>query len=470
MNGGERRPPRRRLTARDVALEVLVRVEKEGSYSNLELNRALKEAQLERADAALATELVYGTIQRLNTIDGVLARKVQRGLAKLKPWVRNLLRMTVYQLRYLDRVPPHAAVNEAVAIAKRRGQQAMGGFVNGVLRAIMREPELWTAPPADGAVSRIAWEHSHPEWLVARWIAAYGEAETAAMCAANNRPPHGSARVNRLRGTREALLAEMRADGYRAEASALSADGIVAAGAGNLAHSAWYRDGRLSVQDESSMLVVEALRPEPGMRVLDCCAAPGGKSTHIAERMGDMGEVMANDVHAHKVALIEEQAVRLGLTSLRVMNVDAAELGQALPPASFDAVLLDAPCTGFGVIRRKPDIKWAKREEDVAAIAALQERLLTEAARMVRPGGRLVYSTCTVEPEENGDAVRRFLERTPGWALDASWTSALPHDALDAALRRSPAGMLQVLPQDAGSDGFFIACLQRADGPGEAGR
>ncbi|NKI24922.1 methyltransferase domain-containing protein, partial [Paenibacillus dendritiformis] len=207
------------------------------------------------------------------------------------------------------------------------------------------------------------------------------------------------------------LLAEMRADGYRAEASALSPDGIVAAGAGNLAHSAWYRDGRLSVQDESSMLVVEALRPEPGMRVLDCCAAPGGKSTHIAERMGDMGEVTANDVHAHKVALIEEQSARLGLTSLRVMNVDAAELGQALPPASFDAVLLDAPCTGFGVIRRKPDIKWAKREEDVAAIAALQERLLMEAARMVRPGGRLVYSTCTVEPEENGDAVRRFLER-----------------------------------------------------------
>ncbi|BFH15052.1 16S rRNA (cytosine(967)-C(5))-methyltransferase RsmB [Paenibacillus melissococcoides] len=457
------------MTARDVALEVLVRVEKEGSYSNLELNRALKVAQLERADAGLATELVYGTIQRLNTIDGVLARKVQRGLAKLKPWVRNLLRMTAYQLRYLDRVPPHAAVNEAVAIAKRRGQQAMGGFVNGVLRAIMREPELWDAPPADGAVSRIAWEHSHPEWLVARWIAAYGEAETAAMCAANNQPPHGSARVNRLRGTREALLGEMRADGYRAEASALSPDGIVAAGAGNLAHSAWYRDGRLSVQDESSMLVVEALRPEPGMRVLDCCAAPGGKSTHIAERMGDRGEVTANDVHAHKVALIEEQAARLGLTSLRVLNVDAAELGQALPPASFDAVLLDAPCTGFGVIRRKPDIKWAKREEDVAAIAALQERLLAEAARMVRPGGRLVYSTCTVEPEENEDAVRRFLERTPGWALDASWTRALPQDVLDAALRRSPAGMLQVLPQDAGSDGFFIACLQRTDGPEEAG-
>lgn len=455
--------PKKRKTARDVALEVLVQVEKEHSYSNLQLNQALQGANLPRVDAGLATELVYGTIQRLNTIDGVLEQKVQRGLSKLKPWMRNLLRMTAYQLHYLDRIPAHAAINEAVTIAKRRGGQSMGGFANGVLRAIMREPNLWDTPAGSDPVSRIVWEHSHPAWLVSNWIDAYGEADTAAMCEANNRPPHGSVRVNALRTNREKLLADMQEEGLHALPSSLSKDGIVAEGAGNLALSKWYRNGELSVQDESSMLVVEALRPEAGMRVLDCCAAPGGKTTHIAERMGNTGEVVANDVHAHKVALIADQAERLGLTSVATLNVDASTLGRELPAGSFDAVLLDAPCTGFGVIRRKPDIKWAKRPEDVSSIASLQAELLDQAAQLVRPGGRLVYSTCTVERTENEDVVRRFLAYAAGegWELDDTWKAALPAEPLAAALKRSPEGMLQVLPHDAESDGFFIACLKK---------
>lgn len=454
---------KKRKTARDVALEVLVQVEKEHSYSNLQLNQALQGANLPRVDAGLATELVYGTIQRLNTIDGVLEQKVQRGLSKLKPWMRNLLRMTAYQLHYLDRIPAHAAINEAVTIAKRRGGQSMGGFANGVLRAIMREPNLWDIPAGSDLVSRIVWEHSHPAWLVSSWVDAYGEADTVAMCAANNRPPHGSVRVNALRTNREKLLADMKEEGLHAMPSSLSKDGIVAEGAGNLALSKWYRNGELSVQDESSMLVVEALRPEAGMRVLDCCAAPGGKTTHIAERMGNTGEVVANDVHAHKVTLIADQAERLGLTSVATLNVDASTLGRELPAGSFDAVLLDAPCTGFGVIRRKPDIKWAKRPEDVTSIASLQAELLDQAAQLVRPGGRLVYSTCTVERAENEDVVRRFLAYAAeaGWELDDTWKAALPAETLAAALKRSPEGMLQVLPHDAESDGFFIACLKK---------
>jgi len=207
---------KKRKTARDVALEVLVQVEKEHSYSNLQLNQALQGANLPRVDAGLATELVYGTIQRLNTIDGVLEQKVQRGLSKLKPWMRNLLRMTAYQLHYLDRIPAHAAINEAVTIAKRRGGQSMGGFANGVLRAIMREPNLWDTPAGSDPVSRIVWEHSHPAWLVSDWVDAYGEADTAAMCEANNRPPHGSVRVNALRTNREKLLADMKEEGLHA--------------------------------------------------------------------------------------------------------------------------------------------------------------------------------------------------------------------------------------------------------------
>ncbi|MGZ9586996.1 16S rRNA (cytosine(967)-C(5))-methyltransferase RsmB [Paenibacillus marinisediminis] len=452
----------RRKTAREVALEVLVQVDKEGSYSNLQLNEALKSSNLERVDAALATELVYGTIQRMYTIDGVLERKVTKGIAKLKPWMRNLLRMSLYQLHYLDRIPDHAAVNEAVAIAKRRGQQSMGGFVNGVLRGVMREPEVWNAPADASPVARIAWNESHPEWLVARWLKTYGEAETEEMCAANNEAPHASARVNRTRAVRDELLAEMRAAGLYVQPSALSADGIVAGGAGNLALTDWYRSGKLSVQDESSMLVVEAVRPAAGMRVLDCCAAPGGKTMHIAERMGCEGEVIANDVHAHKVKLIQDQADRLGLSCIRTMNEDALNLADRLEPASFDIVLLDAPCTGFGVIRRKPDLKWRKRPEDVSAIAALQAELIETAAKLVKPDGRLVYSTCTVEREENEEVVERFMKQNPDWKLDESWKNALPQDKLSDALARSKSGMLQVLPHDGDSDGFFIACLTRA--------
>ena len=451
----------RRKTAREVALEVLVQVDKDGSYSNLQLNESLKRNQLERVDAGLTTELVYGTIQHMLTIDGVLERKVAKGINKLKPWVRNLLRMSLYQLHYLDRIPDHAAVNEAVTIAKRRGQQATGGFVNGVLRGVMRDPEVWNAPKDAPPAARIAWEESHPEWLVKRWIKAYGEQAAEEMCVANNEAPHASARVNRTQASREQLLQEMKAAGLYVQPSPLSRDGIVAGGAGNLAHTDWYREGKLSVQDESSMLVVEAVRPESGMRILDCCAAPGGKTMHIAERMNNQGEVWANDVHAHKVKLIQDQADRLGLTCVHTLNEDATMLSDKLDKASFDVVLLDAPCTGFGVMRRKPDLKWRKRPADVDAIAALQAELIEEAAQLVKPGGRLVYSTCTVERQENEHVVERFIQQHADWQVDDTWKSALPQDELKDALERSQPGMLQVLPQDGDSDGFFIACLTR---------
>lgn len=449
----------RRKTAREVALEVLVQVDKDGSYSNLQLNESLNRNQLERVDAGLATELVYGTIQHMYTIDGVLERKVAKGISKLKPWVRNLLRMSLYQLHYLDRIPDHAAVHEAVTIAKRRGQQATGGFVNGVLRGVMRDPEVWNAPKAADPASRIAWEHSHPEWLVKRWIQIYGEQATEEMCIANNEAPHASARVNGTKVSRDELLQEMKASGLYVQPSPLSKDGIVAGGAGNLALTDWYREGKLSIQDESSMLVVEAVRPVSGMRVLDCCAAPGGKSMHIAERMNNSGEVWSNDVHAHKVKLIQDQATRLGLTCIHTLNEDATTLSDQLEEASFDAVLLDAPCTGFGVIRRKPDLKWRKRPADVEAIAAVQAELIVEASKLVKPGGRLVYSTCTVEREENELIVEQFLQKYPDWKADDSWKLVLPQNELKEALERSKPGMLQVLPQDGDSDGFFIACL-----------
>lgn len=451
--------------AREVALSVLTNVDNRGAYSGLELNRALQAAALTRQDAALATELAYGTIQRLNTIDYALQSRVKGWPNKIEPWVRSLLRMSYYQLRWLTRVPSHAAVDEAVRIAKKRGHAGIGGLVNGVLRAVLREGFDAPLPDKLSAAERIALAHSHPVWLVERWIAEYGESEAEAVCAANNEPPHASARINRLKTTRDEAIADLAAEGIRARKSALARDGIVAEKAGNLAHANGYKKGRYTVQDESSMLVAAVADPRPGMRVLDCCAAPGGKTTHLAERMGDDGLVIANDVHPHKEALIREQADRLGLGCVRTTVGDALELPGRIGPASCDVVLLDAPCSGLGVIRRKPEIKWNKTSADIAGLAELQRKLLARAGDVVKPGGTLVYSTCTIAEEENGGAVRAFLGERPEFALDPDWPEEVLRPLRDAGKLPEPfSGMIQLLPGQFGGDGFFIARLRKQSG------
>lgn len=447
-------------SARSVALQVLTAVEQEGAYSNLLLNGALQKSGLTGPDAGLATELVYGTIQRLNTIDYFLEPFVTKGLAKLAPWVRNLLRLSFYQLHYLDRIPPHAAVNEAVNLAKKMGHQGISGMVNGVLRNVLRRKEELRLPEGLDPVRRISLEHSHPEWMVSLWIQQYGEAAVEAICRANNEPPSVSVRVNRTRTSRDEELRHMAEQGLQASASPISPDGIVVHSGGNMALTSWYREGRISVQDESSMLVAEALDPQPGMAVLDCCAAPGGKTCHIAEIMEGRGRVLANDIHPHKAKLIEDHALRLGLDNVETLSGDALQLAERLDAASFDRILLDAPCSGLGVIRRKPDLKWAKTPGDVTEIAGVQRALLDSVSGLLKPGGLLVYSTCTIEPRENAERVASFLSRHPEFELadePAGWKGRA---SLEVAAGRVETG-LQILPQDAHSDGFYIARLRK---------
>lgn len=465
--GGGAAPKRRPSTPREVALDVLVKVEREQAFSNLVLNGALQHTELSRPDAGLATELVYGTIQRKLSLDYALAELAAKGLAKLEPWVLQLLRLSAYQIMFLDRVPAHAAVNEAVTIAKRRGHAGISGMVNGMLRNLLRRreelsPETAAGQPGLSPARRISLRHSYPEWLAARWIAAYGESAAERICAAGNEPPRASIRVNPLRGTRENAIAMLADAGIEAEASTVSPYGVVARRGGSLADTIGFRDGRWSVQDESSMLVAQAAQPSPGMTVLDCCAAPGGKSTHLAELMHNEGRVIANDLHPHKRALIEQQAERLGLSCIEAVTGDAAELSSRYAPASFDLVLLDAPCSGLGVIARKPEIKWTKSEDDIAAITSIQHGLIDSVASLVKPGGRLVYSTCTIERDENERQIERFLQQHEDFELDANWP-----DELLASLRETGAvtadfrGDVQLLPSHIGSDGFYIATLRR---------
>lgn len=441
--------------AREIALDVLNRVEEQQSYSNLELRHVLDKADLSAADAGLVTELVYGTIQHRLTLDFVLSHFV--GGKKIQTWVRNLLRLSLYQIRFLDRIPERAAVHEAVEIAKRRGHQGISAMVNGVLRNVLRNPDVWDQKPRGDAAKQIAVEYSHPEWLVRQWLKVYGTETTRAICEANNLPPHPSIRVNRLKTTREDLLARLTQEGKVAQPSALSPDGILLAG-GNPAKSDWFRQGYCTVQDESSMLVALAVAPKPGMRVLDACAAPGGKTTHLAERMDNRGEIVASDIHPHKRDLIAQAASRLGITIIEPLVSDALDLPEK-GLGSFDRILLDAPCSGFGVIRRKPDLKWNKTPEDVKEIAKLQYQLLVRLSAMLEPDGRLVYSTCTIEPEENQEIVRRFVREHPEFVIDDTLGKDLP-DAVTELLDGT-GGCLQILPHHFGSDGFFIARLKR---------
>jgi len=450
------------MTAREVALEVLLKVDKDKSYSNIQLNKELEKANLSRVDVSFATEIIYGTIQRLNTIDWILAQFIKPN-TKLEPWVKSLLRLSIYQLFYLDRVPNHAVVNEAVNIANARGHRGISGLVNGILRNILRNKDSLTVPKNLSVTERLALEFSHPEWLVDRFIKDYGIENTKEICRVNNLAPFHSLRVNSLKVSRDDMINKLKTElgaDVEVEPSLISYEGIRVKGAGNLALSHWYKAGYITVQDESSMLVADALDVQPGMVVLDALAAPGGKTTHIAERMQNKGTIIASDIHSHKTKLIEEQQERLGLNIIETIQSDAREINK-LYGQIFDRILLDVPCSGFGVIRRKPDLKWAKSEKDIESLTRIQEQILEAASSLLKPGGIMVYSTCTLAKEENEEMIKRFIDGHPNFKLDTTLAKYLPNvvsEKVDAST-----GMVQILPHYFNTDGFFISRLQRVD-------
>ncbi|WP_047151592.1 16S rRNA (cytosine(967)-C(5))-methyltransferase RsmB [Aneurinibacillus tyrosinisolvens] len=448
--------------ARELAVRVLIDVEEKQAYSNLELKNALGKSSLDRRDIGLATELVYGTLSRLNTLDWMLGKFLKQPPGKLEGWVRNLLRISFYQISYLDRIPERAVVHEAVEIAKRWGHKGISGMVNGVLRTRLREPGKVQVPESLPGVKRLSLLHSHPEWMVREWIEQYGAEETEKMCEENNRPPELSLRANRLRVTRDELIEQIQKQVTDAQVrpSSIIAEGVIAQDVGNIGELPAYTSGSCTVQDESSMLVAHAVAPQPGMSVLDLCAAPGGKTTHMAERMNNKGKIVALDLHPHKIKLIEANAFRLGISIITGKQADSRKADEVLQGEAFDRVLLDAPCTGLGVIRRKPDIKWHKWQEDAKAISAVQYELLCTAARLVAPDGRLVYSTCTVQAEENEALIRRFLAEHPEWEMDGDLMLDMPEEIRQKydVLSR---GYVQILPHHFHTDGFFISRLRK---------
>jgi 16S rRNA (cytosine967-C5)-methyltransferase len=439
---------------RETALDLLTTIEKNQSYSNLLLNNTIEKNELSSKDVGLLTELTYGTLQRRMALDFYLEPFIKDN-KKLADWVHHLLRVTLYQMVYLDKIPDRAAIYEAVEIAKIRGHKGIASLVNGVLRSIQREG-LPSFEDVSDPVERLSLETSHPKWLVTRWVNQFGYDKTKEMCEVNLTAPLQTARVNLNRITRDECVELLEQDGFEIEKSPIIPEAVRCL-KGNLASSLPFKYGMLTIQDESSMLAAYALDVTENEAVLDACAAPGGKSTHIAEKMHNTGEVWSIDLHQHKVKLINENARRLGLENIKTIKMDSRSVGEKFKEETFDRILLDAPCSGLGVMRRKPDMKYTKLEQDIQRLSTIQLTLLNSVTPLLKKGGLLVYSTCTVDKEENEKNVHAFLKDNPQFEGDLTLKERMPE-----AIQSLVTGYeLQILPQDFGSDGFYIAAIRK---------
>lgn len=436
---------------REQALAILRRAE-EGVFTDALLDEA--RASLSSLDAAFIRELVYGVLRNRERLDWALDRFSERPVAGTDAWTRNILRLGAYQLLHLDRVPPSAAVNTSTELAKRRGRKP--GYVNGLLRELERRRNGIVWPGAEDEVARLSVIHSHPRWLVRRWVARFGPERTEALLRENNQRSPLVIRTNTLRATRDELRASLAGEGVETRETGRSPAGLIMdAPPSGMTELAAYRMGWFTVQDEAAQIVSLLLSPRPGERVLDACAAPGGKATHLAELMRNEGEVVALELDRQRMKRISENSGRLGITVIRPVQGDAASFSGG----PFDKVLVDAPCSGLGVLRRHPDGRWTKGEKVLKERQALQKRILENCSRLLKPGGALVYATCTTEPEENEEVVSSFLRDAEGtFAIDPP----LPFLSAAAAELVDQSGFFRTFPADPRLDGFFGVRIRRS--------
>ncbi len=440
--------------ARAVAARTLVRVADDAAFADLALDAEISARGLARRDAGLATEITYGTLRWQRYLDWILVPHSRRKLDTLDSRVLVLLRMTAYQLAFLERIPPFAAVSDAVALAKAPGKPGVPEFVNAVLRSFTRRGVREREPrPPDDPIDALAVRLSFPTWLAARWVARYGVDEAAALMRAMNERPPLTVRANTLRITREALAARLRAEDHlESTPTPYATEGLIVEHGG--APSAWhaFADGAFAVQDEASMLIARLLEPRPGEVVADACAAPGTKTAHLAQLMENRGRIVAFDPQPARLARVTETAARLGVDIVETRG-GAVETLAGEMAAACDGVLVDAPCSNLGVLRRNPDVKWRREAKDIAASATHQHDILAAAAKMVKPGGRLVYATCSLEPEENEAVTAAFLAARTDFVLDPPAAFPLPLDG---------DGVLRCLPHRHGTDGFTAVRLRRS--------
>ncbi len=435
-------------TARQTAFEILNKIERDKSYSNLTLDSFLCSANLSGADNALVSALVYGVLERSISLDYCLSRHLKQPLKKLKPQVLTALRLGTYQLLFMDKIPVSAAVNESVTLVKKNGCAFASGLTNAVLRAVSNEG--FVLPDETQKLKYYSVKYSFPENLVALWIDSYGEENAVGImsfCA--GRPPL-TIRVNTLKTSQEELTALLKKDGVTAEESNV-VNALNLEKSGSIEKLSSFEDGFFHVQDAASQLCAKALEAKPDETVLDLCSAPGGKAFTCAQYMENRGRILACDIHSHRLALIKEGANRLGINIIDVLRSDASAFYKDMP--QFDKVLCDVPCSGLGIVRRKPEIRH-KSLEEISALPELQFTILSNAARYLKKGGRLVYSTCSLNPAENERVCDRFLKDNKDFTIkDIS-------DITDNVYTNN--GMITLMPHNNSTDGFFIAAFERS--------
>jgi len=433
---------------REKALEILNRVET-GAFADALLDRARQD--FDARDNAFILELVYGTLRNRTLLDWTLEQFSAQPLAKTDAWTRNILRLGAYQMLFLDKVPVHAAVNTAADLAKEYGEKS--GYVNGLLRNLDRKRASVVGPGPDDPVKRLSILHSHPEWLVRRWVKRFGEETAERLLRENNRPAPLIVRANTLKTTRDQLKASLETEGAEAIETAYSTVGLEIVSSPGLRSLAAYDQGWFMVQDQAAQLIGLMLGPRSGETVLDACAAPGGKATHLAELMENRGTVTALESDQGRIGKIRENSTRLGITIISPVRGDATKYQEG----RFDKILIDAPCSGLGVLRRHPDGRWNKNERTISERALLQRGILENVASLLKPGGALVYATCTTEPEENEEVIDSFLAKHSEFGIEG------PQRFLPAstAWLVDNKGFFRTLPGEPSMDGFFGVRLVR---------
>ena len=433
--------------SRLVAITVIEKVLNDNAYSNIVLGLELNKSDLSDKDKALVTEIVYGSLKYKYTIDKILCNFIKKGIDKLDSFVLNILRISIYQIKFLDKVPSFAVVNEAVNLTKKKSNIGASKLVNGVLRNYLRDSEAKYYNEKD-EIERLCFEYSFTKALVKLFIKQYGPIIAEEILKGLNHKPDVTVRVNLLKFTYEEIWEKLIENGYNIEKGHVCAEAIRIIRGKNIENNLLFNEGNITVQDESAMLAAISMDLKPNLKVLDLCSAPGGKTTHIAENMKNSGHVSAFDIHKNKLSLIKENLNRIGITNTICEVMDATVYSEDLFE-SADRVLMDVPCSGLGIIRKKPEIKWSKDISNMKGIIDIQRKIMDNASRYVKKGGVLVYSTCTLNKEENEENIQWFLESHPDFKIEPVFYGEFNN------ISYSEKGYVTILPNEY-MDGFFI--------------
>jgi len=451
------------LAPRKAALAILMDIDQSGQTLDRLMDRFHRANELDRRDESFVTAIVYGVLRWRRRLDGIIGKVSTTPLDRMDPPVVNILRMGLYQIIFMDRVPNSAAVNTSVDLAKLLKKKWLTGFVNGVLRqALRRLPDIKLSSSEADPVHALAMEHAMPEWLVERWIKQFGQQEAAALCETCNRIPSLTLRTHTLKTDRQTLMPQLQPLAKAIHPSIYTPEGIIVDGLkGDLFSSEAFEKGGFQVQDEAAQAVGHLLAPQPGQDVLDACAGLGGKPAHIAALMNNSGRITAMDRVDRKLQQLMQEMQRLGIDIVTPQTTDLEIDDMPKNTQAFDRILLDAPCSGLGVIRRNPDAKWSRTPDDIQHCARRQKQLLFHLAPRLKPGGILVYAVCSTEPEETNDIITFFLSECPEFVMDD------PPPDLPPSLSplMNPQGWLQTSPHRHGTDGFFAVRLRRQETP-----